>query len=203
MSQTKALWLKTTLAGVLVTLAFPITLMMGSYVNAGYGLSVKHDQGLEFEWQDTQAKTHAFSDLESEAVYLMMGFFSCSEACPLRVHQLQQLSQQLDAKHPNSSVRFFMITIDPINEPADLRERYFASLSDRFISASLDETTLRRLQYQLGERVRKMGDTLSHAGQLYLLNKDKELVRIYSQLAQPKGALYSDLTTTDLLRSAL
>lgn len=204
MLKNRALWLKSIFVGGIVALAFPFALLMGSYVNAGYGLSVDNNKTLDFVWQDTRGVAHDFSALNSDAVYLMMGFFSCSDVCPIRVHQLQQLSEQLDEQMPNSNVRFFMITLDPFNEPAAVRERYFAGLSERFVSASVDDKTLSRLQSQLGERVRQIGDTKTHAGQLYLFNKDKHLVRLYSQLTQPKGALFNDLTTsTELLRKTL
>ncbi|RUM48491.1 MAG: hypothetical protein DSY86_10175, partial [Marinomonas sp.] len=137
-----------------------------------------------------------FSDIKADATYLMFGFFSCSDICPIRVHQLQQLSQQLDQSNAAQDVRFLMVTIDPNNEPSELRARYFSQLSDRFISAELSPKALNEVQHTLGERVRSFADGPTHAGNLYLFDQNKELVKIYSQLSYPKGALYSDLTST-------
>ena len=196
MLQRSPIWLRTLVISAVVIAAFPMALVMASYVNSGYGLSISQNEPVKFSWQDLQGVKHDFSDVEADATYLMFGFFSCSDICPIRVHQLQQLSQQLDQSNAAQDVRFLMVTIDPNNEPSELRARYFSQLSDRFISAELSPKALNEVQRTLGERVRSFADGPTHAGNLYLFDRNKELVKIYSQLSYPKGALYSDLTST-------
>lgn len=197
------LWLRGMLVATLVIMVFPVALLMSSFFNNSYGLSIQRDDAFEFSWVDTNGNSAQFSEIQADAVYLMLGFFSCSDVCPLRVHQLQQLSQRLDLESEPRNVRFLMITIDPLNEPAELRARYFSQLSERFISAEVSNDTLQRLQRRLGERVSSNGVSIAHAGNLYLFNGEQELVRIYSQLTHPKGALYSDLTTSISIKKAL
>lgn len=174
-----------------------LTIIASSYANQGYGLSINRDDPLNFSWLDTKGFSHSFDEIDADAVYLMFGFFSCSDICPVRVHQLQQLSEKLDQENALHDVKFLMVTIDPFNEPAELRERYFNALSNRFVSAELSPETLKQVQFELGERVRYLNGSPSHAGYLYLFNHEKKLMKVYSQLSYPKGALYSDLITIE------
>ncbi|MBJ7550071.1 SCO family protein [Marinomonas ostreistagni] len=191
------LWLRTLIVSGVVLSAFPLAIIASSYANQGYGLSINRDDSLNFSWLDTKGFSHSFNEIDADAVYLMFGFFSCSDICPVRVHQLQQLSEKLDQENALRDVKFLMVTIDPFNEPAELRERYFNALSNRFVSAELSPEILKQVQSELGERVRYLNGSPSHAGYLYLFNHEKKLMKVYSQLSYPKGALYSDLITIE------
>lgn len=194
------LWLRILITLIVVGVLVPGVLLLASSLNLGYGLAMKQDREYEFQWRGLNGESHSFSSIEADYVYVFMGFFACSELCPLRLHQLRQFDEQLTQQAYPNSIRFLLISIDPNNDPVTWRKDYIEGISDRFISAELDENALQALQGQLQERVRKQGGTTSHAANLYVFDQHKKLVRVYSQLSQPKGALFNDLMTMQEFR---
>jgi len=107
---------------------------------------------------------------------------SCSEICPIRIEQLNQLEQRIeqDASFNKAEVQFLFVTIDPDNDTLALRQAVIDARSTRFVSASLSESDLHQLELRLSDNINRQLATINHVGNLFLLNPNGQIARIYT-----------------------
>ncbi|MCL6416930.1 SCO family protein [Aestuariirhabdus sp. Z084] len=150
---------------------------------------------LDFQWFDTTNQAHNLSAWEDGYTYLFFGFFSCSQICPVRTHQMQTLERSLaqNTELNLPPVRFLFITIDPGTDTPKMRYEMIDSLSDRFFSARLEPRELSRIQHRLREKVSTLPTIPRHAGNLYLVGPDQSIKRIYSRTNIDNQWLLNDL----------
>ncbi|MDD8060922.1 MULTISPECIES: SCO family protein [Shewanella] len=186
---------KVVIASVLICMCLgviPILMVLSQWYqdDQSYGININDSQSVRFTWQDVEQQTHQFPASAGQYTYLFLGFLSCSEICPIRVQQMIQLEQhiQQDALITGAEVQFMFVTIDPHNDTLAVRKSLIDDRSPRFVSASLSDDELQRLDRQLSENINQELSSFNHVGKLFLVSPDGQLARIYSaqQLSTPK-----------------
>ncbi|MCL1112103.1 SCO family protein [Shewanella basaltis] len=147
-----------------------------------YGIDINDQRQLRFTWQDVEQQSHQFPASAGQYTYLFLGFLSCSEICPIRVQQMIQLEQhiQQDALLTGTEVQFMFVTIDPQNDTPAVRKSVVDDRSPRFVSASLSDDELQRLDRQLSENINQELRSINHVGKLFLVSPEGQVARIYT-----------------------
>ncbi|GGP43704.1 SCO family protein [Shewanella saliphila] len=178
---------KVVIASVLICMCLgtiPILMVLSQWYqdDQAYGININDSQHLRFTWQDVEQQSHQFPASAGKYTYLFLGFLSCSEICPIRVQQMIQLEQhiQQDALLTGAEVQFMFVTIDPQNDTPAVRKSVVDDRSPRFVSASLSDDELQRLDRQLSENINQELRSINHVGKLFLVSPDGQLVRIYT-----------------------
>ncbi|WP_350432377.1 SCO family protein [Shewanella sp. H8] len=183
------------IASILILLAvslIPILMLLNQW-GAGsqsYGITTSDSQQIRFRWQDVNQQVHHYPASVGTYTYLFLGFLSCSEICPIRIKQLDQLEQRIeqDALLAKVDIQFIFVTIDPDNDSFAVRQAMIDGRSKRFVSASLVEEDLYSLEFLLSDNINRELTTISHVGNLFLLAPNGNIERIYTakQLSIPK-----------------
>lgn len=189
--------LRLLIATIAAVLLLPAGLLLFAASNNGWGYTPVQSSNIDFKWQDIQGSYHHFSELESDAILVFFGFFSCSDICPIRIQQLWQLDQALDNQLHPPAVDMMFITIGPKNDSVAVRNTMIDQRSQRMFSAELTDAALEKLQNEFTEQVRQFGEQILHAGNLYLLNRHKQLVKVYTHMQLPAEILLSDISELD------
>ncbi|QDE29759.1 SCO family protein [Shewanella polaris] len=183
------------IASILILLAvslIPILMLLNQW-GAGsqsYGITTSDSQQIRFRWQDVNQQVHHYPASVGTYTYLFLAFLSCSEICPIRIKQLDQLEQRIeqDALLAKVDIQFIFVTIDPDNDSFAVRQAMIDGRSKRFVSASLVEEDLYSLEFLLSDNINRELTTISHVGNLFLLAPNGNIERIYTakQLSIPK-----------------
>ena len=178
---------KIVIASVLILLALslmPILMLINQWASdtEAYGITGNDGQQIHFRWQDVNQQVHQYPASAGTYTYLFLGFLSCSEICPIRIEQLNQLEQRIDqdASFNKAEVQFLFVTIDPDNDTLALRQAVIDARSTRFVSASLSESDLHQLELRLSDNINRQLATINHVGNLFLLNPNGQIARIYT-----------------------
>ena len=178
---------KVVIASVLICISLgtiPILMVLSQWYqdSEAYGININDSQHLRFTWQDVEQQSHQFPASAGKYTYLFLGFLSCSEICPIRIQQMIQLEQhiQQDALLTGAEVQFMFVTIDPNNDTPAVRKSLIDDRSSRFVSASLSDDELSRLDRRLSENINHELTSINHVGKLFLVSPDGQLVRIYT-----------------------
>ncbi|MFB2802413.1 SCO family protein [Shewanella seohaensis] len=175
-------------------LILPAIAYLNQAISGSYGIATHQETEIDFTWQDIHGKTHQFSDWSQGPSYLFLGFLSCSQICPIRVHQVHSLMAQL-TENERTNIRFLFISIDPQNDLPALRAQLIDSQSAQFYSAELAPEQLETLQRQLAEISSQTSDINLHTGNLYLVSPTGKLKQTYTQQQLITERLRADLTT--------
>jgi cytochrome oxidase Cu insertion factor (SCO1/SenC/PrrC family) len=178
---------KIVIASALILLAVslvPILMLINQWESGSqsYGITTSDSQQVHFLWQDVNQQVHQYPASTGTYTYLFLGFLSCSEICPIRIEQLNQLEQRIeqDASFNKAEVQFLFVTIDPDNDTLALRQAVIDARSTRFVSASLSESDLHQLELRLSDNINRQLATINHVGNLFLLNPNGQIARIYT-----------------------
>ena len=169
-------------AVVLITvtlLLLPLVAYFNQAMTGSYGIQTYQNNSINFTWQDIDGEHHQFTDWQQGPTFLFLGFLSCSQICPIRTHQMQQVMSQLD-QHQQQNVRFMFVTIDPQNDAIAMRRQRIDDVSPQFFSAELTEASLATLEQQLIETSSHTNGIAQHAGRLYLLSATGQLLQTYT-----------------------
>ncbi|MBB1441205.1 SCO family protein, partial [Shewanella sp. SG41-4] len=177
---------KIVIASVLILLALsliPILMLINQWGSdtEAYGITGNDSQQIHFQWQDVNQQLHQYPASAGTYSYLFLGFLSCSEICPIRIEQLDQLEQRIeqDTSLNKAEVQFMFVTIDPENDTLAVRQAVIDARSSRFVSASLPESDLHQLEFRLSDNINRQLATINHVGNLFLLDPNGKIVRIY------------------------
>lgn len=179
---------------VMTLLLLPAIAYLNQAISGSYGIETHQDSEIDFTWQDIHGKQHQFSEWAKGPSYLFLGFLSCSQICPIRLHQVKTLMAQL-TENERTNVRFMFISIDPQNDLPALREQMIDSQSPQFFSAELTPERLEALQRQLAEVSSQTSDINQHTGNLYLVSPTGKLKQTYTQQQLITERLLTDLNT--------
>ncbi|GGP93441.1 SCO family protein [Shewanella ulleungensis] len=178
---------KVVIASVLICISLgmaPLLMLLSQWFEGeqAYGININDQQGVRFSWQDVELQSHQFPASAGKYTYIFLGFLSCSEICPIRVQQMIQLEQhiQQDAFFTEAEVQFMFVTIDPDNDTPEVRKSLIDDRSPRFVSASLSDAELQRLDRRLSENINHELSSINHVGKLFLVSPDGQLARIYT-----------------------
>lgn len=178
---------KIVIASALILLAVslvPILMLINQWDSGSqsYGITTSDSQQIHFRWQDVNQQVHQYPASAGTYTYLFLGFLSCSEICPIRIEQLNQLEQRIeqDASFNKAEVQFLFVTIDPDNDTLALRQAVIDARSTHFVSASLSESDLHQLELRLSDNINRQLATINHVGNLFLLNPNGQIARIYT-----------------------
>lgn len=178
---------KIVIASVLILLALsliPILMLINQWGSdtEAYGITGNDSQQIHFQWQDVNQQLHQYPASAGTYSYLFLGFLSCSEICPIRIEQLDQLEQRIeqDTSLNKAEVQFMFVTIDPENDTLAVRQAVIDARSSRFVSASLPESDLHQLEFRLSDNINRQLATINHVGNLFLLDPNGKIVRIYT-----------------------
>ena len=176
-------------AGFILTAVFlvPLLMVISQQISKGsgeaqYGINGEKLMPLSFEWQDVTANLQTFPANRPQFTYLFAGFLSCSEICPIRIQQLHQLESTIlkGGDFNNIDIAFMFITIDPENDTLAIRQQVIDERSPRFKSAMLEESELLSLSRHLSENIQSYSPSNNHVGNLYLINPNGFVARIYT-----------------------
>ena len=178
----------------LTLMMLPLTMALTQNMTGGYGVKLASQQ-VDFRWFDTEGEMHQFSQWQDGPTYVLMGFLSCSQICPLRIGQLAALDSWLDQQTfaTEPAVRFLFITIDPENDTAAIRQQMIDGRSPRFVSAQLPAKELTNLAQLLREKSTVSGEEVNHIGKLFLFSAEATLERVYTQQHLSIEKLQTDL----------
>lgn len=179
---------------VMTLLLLPAIAYLNQAISGSYGIETHQDSEIDFTWQDIHGKQYQFSEWAKGPSYLFLGFLSCSQICPIRLHQVKTLMAQL-TENERTNVRFMFISIDPQNDLPALREQMIDSQSPQFFSAELTPERLEALQRQLAEVSSQTSDINQHTGNLYLVSPTGKLKQTYTQQQLITERLLTDLNT--------
>ena len=187
-------FISTVLIVAMTLLILPAIAYLNQAISGSYGIETHQDTDIDFTWQDIHGKTHQFSDWTKGPNYLFLGFLSCSQICPIRVHQVRSLMEQL-TENERTNIRFLFVSIDPQNDLPALRAQMIDNQSAQFFSAELTPERLETLQRQLAEISSQTSDINLHTGNLYLISPTGKLKQTYTQQQLITERLLSDLNT--------
>ncbi len=191
---------KIVIASVLILLALslmPILMLINQWASdtEAYGITGNDGQQIHFRWQDVNQQVHQYPASAGTYTYLFLGFLSCSEICPIRIEQLDQLEQRIqqDASINKAEVQFMFVTIDPDNDTLAVRQAVIDARSKRFVSASLSESDLHQLELRLSDNINRQLATINHVGNLFLLDPYGKIARIYTAKQLSTSKMLIDL----------
>jgi cytochrome oxidase Cu insertion factor (SCO1/SenC/PrrC family) len=191
---------KIVIASVLILLALslmPILMLINQWASdtEAYGITGNDGQQIHFRWQDVNQQVHQYPVSVGTYTYLFLGVLSCSEICPIRIEQLDQLEQRIeqDASINKAEVQFMFVTIDPDNDTLAVRQAVIDARSKRFVSASLSESDLHQLELRLSDNINRQLATINHVGNLFLLDPYGKIARIYTAKQLSTSKMLIDL----------
>ncbi|MFT6256646.1 MAG: cytochrome oxidase Cu insertion factor (SCO1/SenC/PrrC family) [Cellvibrionaceae bacterium] len=191
---------KIVIASVLILLALslmPILMLINQWASdtEAYGITGNDGQQIHFRWQDVNQQVHRYPASAGTYTYLFLGFLSCSEICPIRIEQLDQLEQRIeqDASINKAEVQFMFVTIDPDNDTLGVRQAVIDARSKRFVSASLSESDSHQLELRLSDNINRQLETINHVGNLFLLDPYGKIARIYTAKQLSTSKMLIDL----------
>jgi cytochrome oxidase Cu insertion factor (SCO1/SenC/PrrC family) len=127
---------------------------------------------------------------------VFLGYLTCSDYCPLRLQQLRELAALWPAE-TSPPLRFLFITLDPAHDTPAQRREIIDGQGPQMFSATLTADALQQLQQQLREQVAVRDGAISHAGNLYLLDGERRLRRVYPATELSPAALLEDIRQLD------
>jgi len=92
--------------------------------------------------------------LEGKWTLIYFGYTRCPSECPIAMSLMKNLYAALDSKRATlDDKQFFLITIDPENDSADLVDEYAKAFNSNFVGARGDRPTLLSMATQLNVMV--------------------------------------------------
>lgn len=133
---------------------------------------------LDSEWTSDTGRTMKLSELRDKPQVVAMVYTSCMGACPLLVHQMQELAKTLPAS-TGTNVGFLLVTFDPERDtPAVLHSYRVARQLDEKQWTLLHgrPEDVRELALVLGVKYREDAHgQFAHSNVITLLNADGEI----------------------------
>jgi protein SCO1 len=127
-------------------------------------------------WTTDDEKQIRLTDLRGRSQILALIFTTCSGTCPLTVKELQQLESAMPNRIAKRT-RFVLVTIDPADSTAALREyRRTMKLDDHWTLLRSAPDAIRELAATLGFNYEKQGDQFAHTNLVTVLDPRGNIV---------------------------
>jgi protein SCO1/2 len=129
-------------------------------------------------------------DVSGRYVLLAFGYTHCPDVCPATLLEFRQIYRQLGDL--GEDVAFMLISVDPARDTPEILNRYIGRYDPSFIGLSGDVSELEAIAPDFGLFWDIRRDTVTHAGYIvdhtasrFLLDRNGQLIRVYSFTADP------------------
>jgi len=138
-------------------------------------ITVKTPQGGKFAIPSTEGFLVS-RDLLGKQFFLVFGFTTCPDICPLTLQNMKQVAASLN-KTEKESFRFLFVSIDPELDNLDRLKALKSRYGSHYIGATDSEEALKKLTSQFGAFFRifktKTGKrVVSHTDSIFHINKE-------------------------------
>lgn len=145
----------------------------------GQSISIFTPQGGKIAISSTEGYITS-RDFLGRHVFLVFGFTTCPDICPLTLHTLRQVAESL-GKEERESFRFLFVSIDPEKDSIDRLKSLKSVYGPQFIGATDSHERLKKLTHQFGAFFRvfmtKEGKRIvSHTDSIFHINREGEWV---------------------------
>jgi protein SCO1/2 len=152
---------------------------------------------LEGAWTDQNGRPFRLGDLRGHPVVALMFYGTCTQACPILVHDAQRLDEMLDPA-ARERTRYLLVTFDPARDTPErltayARERKLDPARWTLLHGSPDQ--VRALAMVLGVKYRPAaGGEFNHTMRITLLDREGVAALHVDGLRQPLDSLAKSLS---------
>lgn len=179
---------------LLAVAALPVTLWATMQARGGYGVETELEL-TPFRWHTIKGTQNSLSSLENPLTLMYMGYLSCEDVCPT---MLGTLFSAAEKQGLFDQAGFLFLSVDPNRDTPELRESVIDNAGEHVSSGVLEAAILQRLRYELKDPKADSLKPESHSGNLYLLDKNYHVLKIY-----PYSSIDAEKLSRDLEQVAL
>lgn len=139
-------------------------------------------------WTTAESKPLLLAALRGKPVLVLLFYGTCQSACPVLVHDLQRVDEQLSPEE-RAGLRYLLVTFDPTVDTPERLAAYAKEhglASDRWTLARGTPDQVRELAAVLGVKYRATGDgQYSHTQRITLLDRDGVVIEKFDGMDRP------------------
>ena len=150
---------------------------------------------LDAAWTSHREDAVAFADLRGRPVLLAMVYANCASACPLIVHDMKRVAEQLPPERA-ADVQFVLVSLDPTRDTPETMRRFADAhgLDDAWTLLRGDPADVQLLANVLGVRYREEPDgEFAHSNIISALDVHGEIAAQHEGLGTDAPALVAAL----------